>query len=350
MRLLLIGGSTREGSSNALVLQALHDLGEPDLETDLYDRLRELPAFTPGERSEPEPVADLLARVARADAVVFAVPEYAGGLPGAFKNLLDWTVGGGQLYGKKVAWLDVAAAGRGGGARAQLRTVLGYVGAHVVDNACVHLDVTRRDGLAGLDPSYRGQLRASVGALRASLACCDEPPVDSPERLHWPAHLAPGAVRWARVSHRYEETVAFYRDLVGLPVLEQFTGSYGEDGTLFGLPGPAVHLEVTRAHHGPPARSGRGPARQQDDLVFYLPGPAALADATRRLRAAGLLADPSPAPYWRANSGVVFRDPDGSGVVYAPWVYARDQEPAERTPSPNVSVDRNGHPSPRTRG
>ena len=32
------------------------------------------------------------------------------------KNLLDWTVGGGQIYGKPVGWIDVAMGGRGTGA------------------------------------------------------------------------------------------------------------------------------------------------------------------------------------------------------------------------------------------
>jgi len=31
--------------------------------------------------------------------------------------------------------------------------------------------------------------------------------------------------------------------------------------------------------------------------------------------------EPVPAPaYWRANGAVVYRDPDGRGVGYAPWV------------------------------
>jgi hypothetical protein len=33
----------------------------------------------------------------------------------------------------------------------------------------------------------------------------------------WPARLRPGALRFARASGNYERTVAFYRDLVGLP-------------------------------------------------------------------------------------------------------------------------------------
>jgi hypothetical protein len=51
-------------------------------------------------------------------------------------------------------------------------------------------------------------------------------------------------VRW---SARYEETVTFYRDAIGLPVLETFHDSYGLDGTILGLPGGQVHLEIVRA-------------------------------------------------------------------------------------------------------
>jgi hypothetical protein len=55
----------------------------------------------------------------------------------------------------------------------------------------------------------------------------------------WPEHLPVGAVRVGRTSAHYEQTVQFYRDVVGLPVLESFEGSFGEDGTIFGLPDTA---------------------------------------------------------------------------------------------------------------
>lgn len=54
--------------------------------------------------------------------------------------------------------------------------------------------------------------------------------------------MRPGALRWARASDHYQETIAFYRDAVGLPVIDEFAGSYGEDGTIFGRPGTAVEL------------------------------------------------------------------------------------------------------------
>jgi chromate reductase, NAD(P)H dehydrogenase (quinone) len=38
--------------------------------------------------------------------IAFAAPGYAGALPGAFKNLLDWTVGGVEMDRKPVAWIQ----------------------------------------------------------------------------------------------------------------------------------------------------------------------------------------------------------------------------------------------------
>src|SRR4051794_34681857 len=139
VRMLLVCGSTRAGSSNLAVLQAVAELDLDGLEPELFDGLIALPAFVPGQLPLPSSVTDLLARITAADAVLFSTPEYAGGLPGSLKNLLDWTVAGGELYGKPVAWLDVANPGRGAGARAELATVLGYVGAQLVEEACTYL-------------------------------------------------------------------------------------------------------------------------------------------------------------------------------------------------------------------
>jgi GNAT superfamily N-acetyltransferase len=141
----------------------------------------------------------------------------------------------------------------------------------------------------------------------------------------WPAHLRPGAVRWARASHRYLETVSFYRDLVGLPVVGEFTSSFGEDGTIFGLPDTTVQMEVVRAHPGSPLGG------VLDQLVLYLDDEEAVAAATGPLREAGFSPDPAAHPYWTANGAITYRDPDGRGLVFAPWVYGRAPDPVDRS-------------------
>jgi len=108
--------------------------------------------------------------------------------------------------------------------------------------------------------------------------------------------------------------VTFYRDTIGLPVLETFHDSYGLDGTILGLPAGQVHLEIVRA--GQASYPGGG----LDQLVFYLPDAASWEWMQARLAAAG--AHPVPQiDYWQANGGVTYQDPDGREVVFASWIY-----------------------------
>ena len=130
-------------------------------------------------------------------------------------------------------------------------------------------------------------------------------------------------MRIVRSSSHYEAAVHFYHDLVGLPVIDEFRDSYGEDGTIFGLPSWPVHLEVVRSRHEV------GPIDPFDQLVFYLPDKAAVDDATRSLFTDGVNPMDNQHPYWNENSGVTFLDPDGRGVIYVPWVYGRYRQPSE---------------------
>ena len=102
--------------------------------------------------------------------MLICTPEYAGTLPGSFKNLLDWTVGGVEIGDKPVGWVNAAAPGRGEGAEATLRSVLGYTGARVVDAACARVPVERgmvgEDGLVA-DPRTRRRLGEVLARLAA---------------------------------------------------------------------------------------------------------------------------------------------------------------------------------------
>jgi len=135
-----------------------------------------------------------------------------------------------------------------------------------------------------------------------------------PQHARWPEHLPVGAVRVVRWSAHYDQTVVFYRDTIGLPVLETFHDSYGLDGTILGMPGSPVHLEIVRLSHVPQ------PARGLDQLVFYLPDVAARERITARLAAAGVH-PVAQIDYWEDNGGVTYQDPDGREVVFASWIY-----------------------------
>lgn len=170
-RILLISGSTRHGSTNTATLRAAQDVAPAGVTATLYGGLATLPVFNPDDDHDPlDPaVADLRRRLAGADAILFCTPEYAGALPGGFKNLLDWTVGGIEMYGKPTAWINVAAQGRGLNAHASLATVLGYINAAVIDAACRSIPVARDavgpDGLIR-DAETREQVAGVLRTIR----------------------------------------------------------------------------------------------------------------------------------------------------------------------------------------
>jgi chromate reductase, NAD(P)H dehydrogenase (quinone) len=176
-RILMISGSLRNGSTNAAALATAQQVAPDGIEAVIYDGLARLPHFNPDDDPDGGPVddavADLRAQIRAARAILFCTPEYAGSLPGSFKNLLDWTVGGGETYAKPVAWINVsgrAAAGGGAGAHDTLRKVLGYTGSDIVESACVEIPVTHdavgADGLIG-DPAIRAQIERVLCELAA---------------------------------------------------------------------------------------------------------------------------------------------------------------------------------------
>ncbi|GLY66882.1 NADPH-dependent FMN reductase [Amycolatopsis taiwanensis] len=170
-QLLTVCGSTRSGSTNAAVLRTVAAVAPEGVVVDGYDGLTDLPHFDPDRDRDPLPaaVADLRGRLKEADAVLFCTPEYAGALPGSFKNLLDWSVGSEAMYHKPVAWINASWAATGAkNAHESLRIVLGYLSVDLVEPACVQIpvgrDLVEADGLVH-DEETRQRIAAAVTAL-----------------------------------------------------------------------------------------------------------------------------------------------------------------------------------------
>lgn len=77
MHVVAISGSLKETSANSALVRALA-AGDPE-RVEVWDGLGDVPHFTPDDDGGA-PVASLRAAVARADLVVLATPEYAGGI------------------------------------------------------------------------------------------------------------------------------------------------------------------------------------------------------------------------------------------------------------------------------
>jgi chromate reductase, NAD(P)H dehydrogenase (quinone) len=160
MRVLGIVGSLRPGSYNAQLMRVVAGRLPDGVELEIYDGLRDVPPFDEERDSTdaPAPVRELTDAIAAADAVLFATPEYNGSIPGQLKNALDWAsvpFEHNVLRNKPVAVIGTSTGMFGAvWAQAELRKVLGLIGARVLDrDTPVPLaDSAFRDG--ELDPDY----------------------------------------------------------------------------------------------------------------------------------------------------------------------------------------------------
>ena len=139
MRVLAISGSLRDASNSTALLRALREEAPEGVDVVLWDGLKSMPPYDQDDDVFPAPAAPAAFRelVREADAVFFATPEYNSSVPGALKNALDWgsrPLATNAFRNKPVAVISSSAGAFGGvWAAAELRKVLGAMGARVVE-------------------------------------------------------------------------------------------------------------------------------------------------------------------------------------------------------------------------
>ncbi len=175
-RILAVSGSLRAGSYNTRLLRAAAALAPDGVEVELYDGLASLPPFDADREHDPPPaVADWRRRVAAADALLIATPEYNGSVPGQLKNAIDWASRPREdavLRGKTAAVIGASTADHGGvTAQADLRRILGRAGARVVEGqAPVARAHDQLEGDGALPASTRRQLEGVLESLLAEVS------------------------------------------------------------------------------------------------------------------------------------------------------------------------------------
>jgi NAD(P)H-dependent FMN reductase len=171
--LLALSGSLRGKSSNTELLRAAAALAPDDIEITLYDGIAALPHFNPDlEDALPPAVVDFRARVAAAAGLLISCPEYAHGVPGSFKNALDWLVGGPELVYKPVALFN--ASPRSSYAQESLAEIIRTMSGRIIDEASValpllgqRLDMNGIIARAEMANAIRGAIAAFVEAIEA---------------------------------------------------------------------------------------------------------------------------------------------------------------------------------------
>ena len=91
-RILGISGSLRAGSFNTALLRAAQEVASGDIALELAT-LQGIPLYDGDAESrdgEPAAVAALKRQILASDGVLLCTPEYNNGVPGVFKNAIDW--------------------------------------------------------------------------------------------------------------------------------------------------------------------------------------------------------------------------------------------------------------------
>jgi NAD(P)H-dependent FMN reductase len=181
MRLLAISGSLRAVSSNTAVLQAAARLAPAGVEVVLYDGLGDLPLFNPDldTQTPPPAIADLRHEIDRCDGLLICSPEYAHGIAGGMKNLLDWLVSSLEFPQTPVALIN--ASPRAVHSQAQLREILTTMSARLVDEASLALPLPGR----GLDAAGILADAELSAALARAVAKFTEAIRTAPEKEQW---------------------------------------------------------------------------------------------------------------------------------------------------------------------
>lgn len=91
-KLVVISGSLRKGSFNTALLRAALDMAPEGVQI-VEGSIRGIPLYD-GDVEAADGIPDAVTRlkdlVAQADGVILFTPEYNNGIPGVFKNAIDW--------------------------------------------------------------------------------------------------------------------------------------------------------------------------------------------------------------------------------------------------------------------
>ena len=90
-KLLGISGSLRRGSHNSALLRAATRLMPPEATLEVAS-IRGIPLYDYDVEVQglPAAVTQLKEAIVGADGVLLVTPEYNNGIPGVFKNAIDW--------------------------------------------------------------------------------------------------------------------------------------------------------------------------------------------------------------------------------------------------------------------
>jgi len=170
MNVIGLCGSLRASSTNRSLLQAAQALAPTNLCISSIVDGTVVSHFNPElEPHVPPEAADWRSLAGTADGIILSTPEYAAGIPGAFKNALDWLVGEPRVYMKPVAIFS--ASERSLGAKDALRLTLTTMSLDIIEPASICLPLLGRTVTADeVASDYRGEISGALAAFADEIA------------------------------------------------------------------------------------------------------------------------------------------------------------------------------------
>src|SRR6266849_7125366 len=180
LNVLTICGSLRKGSYNAMVQRALPALAPEGMSLKPAPSFAEFPIYNADIQNStgfPAPVNALADAIRAADGVVFCSPEYNFGIPGGFKNAIDWVsrLPNQPFAGKPIA-LQSASPGPLGGGRVQydLRRAMVFLDAFTLNKPEIFIGncASKLDEKTGeiKDEATRGFIKQQLAAFATFIA------------------------------------------------------------------------------------------------------------------------------------------------------------------------------------
>lgn len=121
MDILAISGSLRRASFNTALARHIASVAPSGVSVEVV-RLNDVPLYdgdVEDASGRPSSVIALQKRIAAADGVIIATPEYNFSIPGVLKNALDWVSRGERPFFRKAVGVVGASGGPIGTARSQ---------------------------------------------------------------------------------------------------------------------------------------------------------------------------------------------------------------------------------------
>ncbi|CAN7410981.1 NAD(P)H-dependent oxidoreductase [Rhizobium rhizogenes] len=166
LSLYALCGSLRRASTSRRLLEALGAASPDGISIEICDFIGDLPIFNPDDESDRTPaiVTTFAEKIRHADGLIVSCPEYAHGIPGGFKNALDWLVSRDEVPFKPLMFAH--ASHRGDLVLEQLTDVLQTMSLRIVPEAFLRVP------LAGKSDEAQAVILAEAqksGALTAAL-------------------------------------------------------------------------------------------------------------------------------------------------------------------------------------